>query len=73
MVCLKKLKKTDLEWNNDLWGESWIGLDTLHSLTNQYSYKLKIILTDFEDPKKYVAVYDQFQVNKLLSLYKDSL
>ena len=55
--------------NNYLWGESWIGLDSLHSLTSQYSYKLKIILTDFEDPKKYVAVYDQFQVTKLSRIF----
>jgi len=42
-------------------GESWIGLDTLHQLTSQNSYKLKITMTDY-DQKKYVAVYDQFKV-----------
>jgi len=42
-------------------GESWLGLDNLHRLTNQQDYKLKIIMTDF-DGKKYVAVYDHFKV-----------
>ena len=42
-------------------GESWIGLDTLHQLTSQNLYKMKITMTDF-DQKKYVAVYDQFKV-----------
>ena len=46
-------------------GESWIGLEKLHRLTSQRDYKLKIIMTDF-DGKKYVAVYDQFKVSKLL-------
>ena len=48
-----------------LLGESWIGLDKLHSLTNQQDYKLKITLTDF-DRKKYVAVYDQFKVRQAI-------
>jgi len=42
-------------------GESWLGLDNLHSLTSQQDYRLKIILTDFNGGK-YVAVYDQFKV-----------
>jgi len=42
-------------------GESWLGLERIHSLTSQRDYKLKIILTDF-DGKKYDAVYDQFKV-----------
>ena len=43
-------------------GESWIGLDTLHQLTNQSSYKLNITMTDY-DQKKYVAVYDKLKVS----------
>merc|ERR1712113_745563 len=42
-------------------GESWVGLQRLHTLTSQGSYKLKITMTDF-DGKMYVAVYDQFKV-----------
>ena len=42
-------------------GESWLGLDKIHSLTSQGDYKLKIIMTDF-DGKKYHAVYDEFKV-----------
>jgi len=42
-------------------GESWLGLDNLHRLTSQQDYKLKIIMTDF-DEKKYASVYDQFKV-----------
>merc|ERR1719391_1537642 len=42
-------------------GESWLGLENLHRLTNQQDYKLKIIMTDF-DGKKYHAVYDRFKV-----------
>ena len=41
----------------------WLGLDNLHSLTSQKSYTLQITMTDF-DGKKYVAVYDQFQVRQ---------
>ena len=47
-------------------GESWLGLDTLHQLTSQRLYKLKITMTDF-DGKEYVAVYDRFKVKILLS------
>jgi len=42
-------------------GESWLGLDNLHRLTSQQTYKMKIVLTDF-DGKKYVAIYEQFKV-----------
>jgi len=42
-------------------GESWLGLESLHKLTIQQSYKLKITLTDF-DGREYVALYDQFKV-----------
>merc|ERR1712186_48809 len=42
-------------------GESWLGLDALHSLTSLKDYKLKIILTDF-DTRQYVAFYDLFKV-----------
>jgi len=42
-------------------GESWIGLDKLHRLTNERSYSLKITMTDF-DKKTYVAVYNNFKV-----------
>ena len=44
-------------------GEIWLGLDNLHRLTSQQDYKLKITMTDF-DRKKYVAVYDQFEVSQ---------
>jgi len=44
-------------------GESWLGLDNLHSLTSQRDYKLKITMTDF-DGKKYHAVYDRFKVGQ---------
>ena len=43
-----------------LLGESWLGLQRLHTLTSQHSYQLKITMTDF-DGKKYFAVYDQFK------------
>ena len=46
-------------------GESWIGLDTLHQLTSQNLYQMKITMTDF-DQKKYVAVYDQFNLRLIL-------
>ena len=46
-------------------GESWLGLERIHSLTSQRDYKLKIILTDF-DGEKYVAVYDQFKVRQTI-------
>ena len=39
----------------------------MHSLTIDYSYKLKITLTDF-DGKKYDAVYDQFKVDQITQL-----
>ena len=42
-------------------GESWIGLDTLHNLTSEHSYGLKIIMTDF-DNSTYVAFYNRFKV-----------
>ena len=42
-------------------GESWLGLDNLHRLTSQRSYKLKITMTDF-DQREYVAVFDHFEV-----------
>ena len=45
----------------------WLGLDKLHSLTSQKSYTLQITMTDF-DGKKYVAVYEQFQVRTLQAL-----
>ena len=45
-------------------GEKWIGLDTLHQLTSQQPYRLMITMTDF-DQKKYVAVYDQFEVTTI--------
>ena len=52
-------------------GESWLGLDKLHNLTSQQSYKLKIIMTDF-DGKEYVAVYDQFKVmDKTIDIASD--
>jgi len=50
-------------------GESWLGLDRIHSLTSQRDYKLKITMTDF-DGKKYVAVYDQFKVGNSDSGYR---
>ena len=45
----------------------WLGLDNLHNLTSQESYKLQITLTDF-DGQKYVAVYEQFQVRPFQAL-----
>ena len=42
-------------------GESWIGLDNLHTLTTQDYYALKITMTDY-DGNKYMAVYDHFKV-----------
>jgi len=50
-------------------GESWLGLDKIHSLTSQGDYKLKIIMTDF-DGKKYHAVYDEFKVGNFYSGYR---
>ena len=42
-------------------GESWLGLEKLHLLTNQRSYKLHIHLTTFGG-QSYLAVFEQFQV-----------
>ena len=42
-------------------GEIWIGLETLHRLTSENSYGLKIVMTDF-DNKKYFAFYNRFKV-----------
>ena len=42
-------------------GEVWLGLDKLHKLTSKGDYGLRITMTDF-DAKRYMAVYDQFQV-----------
>ena len=42
-------------------GEIWIGLETLHRLTSENSYGLKIVMTDF-DKKKYFAFYNRFKV-----------
>ena len=53
-------------------GESWLGLDNLHSLTSQQDYKLKITMTDF-DGKKYIAVYDQFVVRQQTNQLKFKL
>ena len=50
-------------------GETWIGLDKLHQLTNERLYSLKITMTDY-DGKKYEALYNQFKVNSKL-LIKD--
>ena len=48
-------------------GEVWIGLDKLHQLTSAGSYSLKITMTDY-DGKKYMAVYEQFEVRKKHSI-----
>ena len=42
-------------------GELWLGLETIHQLTSDGSYSLRITMKDF-DGQSYVAVYDQFQV-----------
>ena len=42
-------------------GEVWLGLDKLHKLTSKGDYGLRITMTDF-DAKRYMAIYDQFQV-----------
>lgn len=42
-------------------GEVWLGLDKLQELTSKGDYGLRITMTDF-DAKRYMAVYDQFQV-----------
>jgi len=43
-------------------GESWLGLESLHTLTSQQSYMLKITMTDF-DGRDYIALYNQFKVS----------
>ena len=42
-------------------GELWLGLETIHKLTSDGSYSLRITMKDF-DGQSYVAVFDQFQV-----------
>ena len=42
-------------------GELWLGLETIHQLTSDGSYSLRITMKDF-DGQSYVAVFDQFQV-----------
>ena len=46
-------------------GEIWLGLEKLHQLTSEGSYSLNITMKDFDD-KTFVAVYDQFQVIRML-------
>ena len=58
--------------NSALKGESWLGLQSLHTLTSQRSYKLKITMTDF-DGEKYDAVYDHFKVRLKLNPIASSL
>ena len=48
-------------------GEIWLGLESLYQLTSEGNYSLHINLTDF-DQKTYVAVYDQFQVVKMIMI-----
>jgi len=42
-------------------GELWLGLESLHKLTSERNYKLRINLKDF-DNKVYTVVYDTFKV-----------
>ncbi|KAK3740415.1 hypothetical protein QZH41_009480 [Actinostola sp. cb2023] len=42
-------------------GEYWLGLDAMHALTSQGSYRLRVDLEDFEGNTRY-AEYDSFYV-----------
>ena len=44
----------------------WIGLDALHTLTNQRDYGLKIVMFDW-DESIYVAFYDHFKVGHIIN------
>ena len=43
-------------------GEYWLGNDAIHQLTSRSSYKLKIVLKDWDDVTGY-AIYDPFQIS----------
>ena len=43
-------------------GEYWLGLDTIHAMTSQEVYELRIDMVDF-DGNAYYAAYDSFRVN----------
>ena len=55
-----------------LTGEFWLGLDKIHRLTNNGSYKLRVDLEDFHE-KSYYAEYDSFKVASEEEKYKLSL
>ena len=61
MIGLESDNKKEAQLYNLRLGESWIGLDNLHTLTTQDYYALKITMTDY-DGNKYMAVYDHFKV-----------
>lgn len=42
-------------------GEYWLGLDTIHQMTSQEPYMLRIDVEDFNGEKRY-ALYDSFSV-----------
>ncbi|CAC5424202.1 Fibrinogen-like protein A,Ryncolin-4,Angiopoietin-related protein 7,Angiopoietin-related protein 1,Ficolin-1-B,Techylectin-5A,Ficolin-2,Ryncolin-1,Tenascin-R,Protein scabrous,Fibrinogen-like protein 1,Fibrinogen C domain-containing protein 1-A,Tenascin-N,Ryncolin-3,Tenascin,Fibrinogen C domain-containing protein 1,Ryncolin-2,Angiopoietin-related protein 6,Techylectin-5B,Angiopoietin-related protein 2,Microfibril-associated glycoprotein 4,Fibrinogen alpha chain,Ficolin-1-A,Ficolin-1,Fibrinogen C domain-cont len=48
--------------------EFWLGNDNLHHLTTQASYRLMVILEDWENETRY-AVYDTFRVGDESSFY----
>jgi len=56
----------------NLTGEFWLGLDKIHRLTGNESYKLRVDLEDFAE-KTYYAEYDLFKIATEGEKYKLSL
>ncbi|KAK7079758.1 cell surface pattern recognition receptor signaling pathway [Halocaridina rubra] len=53
----------------DLRGEFWLGLETIHALTNQTNYEIRFDLGDFEDQTRW-AKYSSFFVASSSEDYK---
>ena len=65
-------------WNNyrrgfgNLNGEFWLGLETLHRITNEKKYMLRIELENFKGERRY-AEYDKFIIGDEKQNYKLTL
>jgi len=63
------------DWNEykigfgDLSSEHWIGLDTIHYMTNQLNHSLRIDLEDWDGNRRF-AHYDHFQIKSELDGYE---
>ncbi|KAK3753564.1 hypothetical protein QZH41_006127 [Actinostola sp. cb2023] len=53
-------------------GEYWLGLDAIHALTSQGSYRLRVDMEDFEGNTRY-AEYDSFNVADEADNYRLSI